>query len=63
MIATRGRLMITAAFGLVAGFATLSAQPPPVQGDTPTTKGVVKKDEPAVTPESGEKKVSWRAPA
>jgi len=43
MIATRRRLVFTAAFAVVAGFATVSAQQPPVQGDTPSTRGVVKK--------------------
>ena len=43
MIARRRRLLVTAAGIFAAGLATLSAQPPPVQSDTPSTKGVVKK--------------------
>jgi zinc protease len=43
MIATHRRLVGAAALALTAGLTTVAAHPPPTQGETPSTKGVVKK--------------------
>ncbi len=43
MIVTRRHLLGAASLAVVAGLATVSAQPPPVQAEASTTKGLVRK--------------------